>query len=275
MKFLLPLALFTCGALHAQYYYKDIIGTREAGALIKSYLDNNVLEVRVASYDADNTRNDAFYVAQTFSKPHARLQTTTRNGDQNESTLTTFANNEGQILKTVDSSKNLISTTQYSYDANGSLSEIISRTADSAKQIDETETHTWFYENGLPVRMLRVVNGRDTTFVSFKQENGNVVEENTLRKGVRGEPVFYYYDAAQHLTDIVGYSGKAKRLLPEYLFEYSPAGRVIQKITVPANSSDYLIWRYQYDAGGLKTKEAIYDKTKTLAGKVEYTYSKG
>ena len=59
------------------------------------------------------------------------------------------------------------------------------------------------------------------------------------------------------------------------MFEYSPANQVIQRITVPANSSEYTIWRYQYDSKGLKTKEAIYNKQKQLTGKVEYQYSFG
>jgi hypothetical protein len=63
------------------------------------------------------------------------------------------------------------------------------------------------------------------------------------------------------------------KLLPEYMFEYSPANQVIQKITVPANSNNYLIWRFQYNNQGLKTKEAIYNKQKQLTGKIEYQYS--
>ena len=94
------------------------------------------------------------------------------------------------------------------------------------------------------------------------------------QRGVRSEPVYYYYNENNQLTDIVRFNKKAKRLLPEYMFEYSEDNRVIQKITVPANSFDYLIWRYQYNQQGLKTKEAIYskdDKRKQL-GRIEYQY---
>jgi YD repeat-containing protein len=59
------------------------------------------------------------------------------------------------------------------------------------------------------------------------------------------------------------------------MFEYSANNQVIQKITVPSNNSEYLIWRYQYDANGLKTKEAIYNKQKQLTGKIDYVYQKG
>jgi YD repeat-containing protein len=59
------------------------------------------------------------------------------------------------------------------------------------------------------------------------------------------------------------------------MFEYSASNQVIQKITVPSNGSQYLIWRYQYDERGLKIKEAIYNKQKQLTGKIEYLYSFG
>jgi YD repeat-containing protein len=59
------------------------------------------------------------------------------------------------------------------------------------------------------------------------------------------------------------------------MFEYSPSNQVIQRITVPSNGSQYLIWRYQYDERGLKIKEAVYNKQKQLTGKIEYQYSFG
>jgi hypothetical protein len=124
--------------------------------------------------------------------------------------------------------------------------------------------------------MLRIKNNTDTSYVSFKLDDaGNVSEEQSVRKGIKTEPVFYYYDAQKRLTDIVRFNNRSRRLLPEYMFEYSPANMVIQKITVPANSSDYMIWRYQYDATGLKVKEAVYDKYKQLTGKIEYVYQRG
>jgi YD repeat-containing protein len=228
--------------------------------------------VRVTSYDAENTRNEDFFVEQTFSKPHNLLRTITRSGLSAESVLTTYTDGQGNVLKTVDSSEAIISTTEYQYDGSGKLITVKSSSTDSARRINETEIHRWEYNNGLPVRMLRVINNTDTTVVDFKVEGGNVAEERSTRRGIKAEPVYYYYNASNRLTDIVRYNNKAKRLLPEYMFEYAPDGKVIQKITVPANSSDYLIWRYQYNSNGLKIKEAIYDRHKTLNGKIEYQY---
>jgi hypothetical protein len=77
------------------------------------------------------------------------------------------------------------------------------------------------------------------------------------------------------LTDVVRYNDRAKQLLPEYMFEYSASDQVIQKITVPSNNSDYLIWRYQYNPQGLKIKEVVYSKhdKRNPLGKIEYQYS--
>jgi YD repeat-containing protein len=59
------------------------------------------------------------------------------------------------------------------------------------------------------------------------------------------------------------------------MFEYSAKNQVIQRITVPGNGSNYLIWRYQYDDRGLRVREAIFDKYKQLTGKIEYQYQMG
>jgi YD repeat-containing protein len=124
--------------------------------------------------------------------------------------------------------------------------------------------------------MLRIKDKKDTSVVSFKlDEKGNVSEEQSIRRGVSSDPVYYYYDSNNRLTDIVRFNNKAKRLLPEYMFEYSPKNQVIQKITVPGNGSNYLIWRYQYDDRGLRVREAIFDKYKQLTGKIEYQYQMG
>lgn len=274
-RLLLPVLLVAGFSLHAQYYYKDIIGSQESSELIKTYQKAGVTQVNVNSYDADNTRNEDFRISQTFSKPHAMLRTTTHDGDTKESVLTSYADNDGRIIKTIDSSANLMSTTQYQYDNSGHLSFIKSVSTDSSKTLNETEVHQWFYKNGQIDRMLRTVNDLDTTYVDFKLDSGKVVEERSTRKGIKQEPVYYYYNAVNRLTDIVSFNKRANRLLPEYMFEYAPDGKLIQKITVPANNSEYLIWRYQYDADGLKIKEAIYDRHKTLNGKVEYQYSRG
>ena len=258
----------------AQHYYKDIVGTRESAELIRNYMKNKVSRVVLTSYDAENTRMQDFYVEQQFSPATLVLKTISGSSQNNPSILLTYANAEGNVIKTVDSSNLVVSTTSYSYNANGQLQEIIHSSSDSARFINKSDRHIWYWNGIHPSRMIRIKNGNDSTIVEFKlDDQGNVIEENEIRKGVKSSPVFYYYNDQNQLTDIVRHNSKVGILLPEYMFEYSEKGEVIQKITVPINNPDYLIWRYQYNTNGLKTKEAIYDKHKSLNGKIEYQYS--
>jgi hypothetical protein len=50
----------------AQYYYQDILGTKETADLIKTYRNNKVSRVLLNSYNAENTKSDDFYVEQVF-----------------------------------------------------------------------------------------------------------------------------------------------------------------------------------------------------------------
>jgi hypothetical protein len=276
MKFVLPLVILIAitAKASAQYYYKDIIGTKETTDMMKTYLANKVSRVKINSYDAQDTKTDDIYVEQVFSPQQLTLTTTTSTDSSDGAILVTYINSEGQVIKTADSSEGVKTITYYKYNTAGLPDVISSVTSDTSKNFTEKEDHLWLYKDGKANRMLRIKNGTDTMYVDFKlDENGNVAEENSVRKGVKADPVYYYYDKLNRITDIVRYNNKAKRLLPEYMFEYSPTNQVIQRITVPANGSKYLIWRYQYDNRGLKIKEAIYDRYKQLNGKVEYLYS--
>lgn len=230
----------------------------------------------LTSYDADNTKSDNLFVQQEFSPAKRVLKTITATGadNGNMSTVFTYADENGNIIKTVDSSGVVINTTTYTYDASGNLKLVTISSSDTT--INESEQHLWQWENGKPSRMLRIKNKKDTTYVDFKlDENGNVTEETETRKRVTSRPYYYYYNDNNQLTDVVRYNDRAKQLLPEYMFEYSASDQVIQKITVPSNNSDYLIWRYQYNPQGLKIKEVVYSKhdKRNPLGKIEYQYS--
>lgn len=272
----LAAVLFITLSSRAQYYYKDIIGTKESSDLIKSYMKNNVGRVLLTSFDADNTKSDNLFVQQEFSPVKKVLKTVTGTGadNANTSTVFTYADENGNIAKTVDSSGFVIHTTTYNYDGSGNLNMVTINSSDTT--INELEQHFWQWQNGKPFKMLRVKNNRDTTYVDFKlDEKGNVVEETQTHKKQLSKPYYYYYNENNQLTDIVRYNERAKQLLPEYMFEYSSSNQVIQKITVPTNTSDYLIWRYQYNPQGLKVKEVVYSKNdkKNPMGKIEYQYS--
>lgn len=122
--------------------------------------------------------------------------------------------------------------------------------------------------------MLRIKNKKDSSNVWFKlDEKGNVIEEEEEKRVSVEEPYHYYYDDDNRLTDIARYNAKANRLLPETIFFYDENNKIIQRYSIPPNSDDYLIWRFAYDAKGLKTKEVIFNKQKEQTGKVEYIYS--
>lgn len=258
----------------SQYYYKDIISNKETEKTIQAYKTNNVTKVVLNSFDADGTRSDDFFVQQSFNPAAAVLVTITRSGVTNASVLSSYINSNGQVLKTTDSTANMLSHTTYTYNNSGMLTTVTMLSTDSANTLNETEEHLWQYTNNNITRMLRIKNKKDTTIVNFKlDDNGNVIEEQSTRNGKITDAIYYYYDAKNRLTDIVRFNNKAKRLLPEYMFEYSPENQVIQRITVPANNSDYLIWRFLYNDKGLKVKEAVYDKHKQLSGTIQYQYS--
>ena len=101
-----------------------------------------------------------------------------------------------------------------------------------------------------------------------------MIEERNFRRGVFTDPIYYYYDDRNRLTDIVRFHYKANRLLPDYLFEYDDNDRVIQKITTTSGQHiGYLIWRYLFDEKGLKRKEALFNKEKQPQGRIDYSYN--
>ena len=267
--------LISCSA-SAQYYYQDIVGNKETSTIMKAYRDNKVNRVVLTSYDENNTRSADFYVEQLFSAVNQTLRTTTRSDMDHASVLTSYLDDNNNVIKTTDSSNIVTTITNYAYNPAGFLISITSFSSDSSKRTTESEQHVWQYDNNKIAGMLRIKNATDTTYIDFKLDAaGNIIEEQETRRGVKSPSIYYYYDNNNRLTDIVRYNNKAKRLLPEYMFEYSPLNQVIQKITVPSNNDNYLIWRYQYNGQGLKTKEVIYNKQKQLTGKIEYQYSFG
>jgi hypothetical protein len=166
-----------------------------------------------------------------------------------------------------------MSVSEYYYTDKG-LPQRIVNVSTSPGQHKEKEEHAWIYDdNGKPEKMLRIKNDADTTYISFViDESGNIVEENSKRKGVTQASFYYYYDMQNKLTDIVSYSRKAKRLLPIYIFEYNEGGLPATMLVVPEGSDDYQKWYYEYNDRGLKTKETCYNKRKQLMGKIEYEY---
>jgi hypothetical protein len=261
-------------SLKAQYYYKDIIGTTELNQMIKLYLDNKVSKVEATGFDGDGVKNSDFSETHNFFRERSLLRISSRNKTVITNQYYRF-DNAGQVLSISDTSNAGISTTTYSYDSKGNPVMIKNTVTDAEDSIYENEVHQWFYSaDGKPVRMLRIVNNTDTTDVRITlDDKGNVAEELPFIRKLSQEKTYYYYDSRSRMTDIVRYNVKARRLLPDYMFEYSDKNQVIQKITTLSTIGlGYLIWRYVFDDRGLKTKEATFNRDKAMTGKIEYTY---
>lgn len=277
MKFLFSVAvLFLCLSASAQYYYKDIVSTRESSVLLAAYRKNNVQTVTIKSYTVNNIPLENLTVQQVFSPLQQTLRTLTQSGYLAASVLTTWFNADNRVLKTTDSTNGFVTTTLYTYNEAGQITTITTSYGDPQAALQSDE-HLWKYNaQNNPVRMLRVKNKKDTSVVNLKLDDaGNVVEEQETIRFLKEEPVYYFYDAKNRLTDIVRYNKKAARLLPEQMFEYATNNLLVQRTTIPQNSSQYLIWRYRFDSRGLKTREEIYDKQKELTGRVDYQYTFG
>lgn len=267
------LTVFT--AADAQYYYKDIIGTMESNRLLQTYRVQKVLSVSATGIKPDGSRSDEFKEEQLFSAAVNQLKISTVTEEAGSSTFYYLIDAGGNVITTIDSGTYVVSKRQFIYNEKKLPARIKFEVSSADKNINETEEHIWVYNtNDKPVKMFRIKNGSDTVTIHLQlDESGNVIEEKPIVRGAEGEPVLYYYDDLNRLTDIVRYNTKAQMLLPDYMFEYDEKNNVIQKITtVPGKQTGYIIWRYLYNETGLKTKEAVYNRDKELTGKIEYKY---
>ena len=98
------------------------------------------------------------------------------------------------VTQTKDSTTNVLSLTQYDYDAAGNISTITTTSDDAFMNSHSIETHQWRYSNNLPQKMLRIKDKTDTTFVTFTYDAGNVAQETWTRKGHVAETYYYYYN---------------------------------------------------------------------------------
>jgi hypothetical protein len=258
----------------AQYYYKDIITTQQIGGTYQQYKLNAVSRVNVSAFDRNVPVNDAVVIQQTVNTRQNSIITYTRVPDADENWLKSYYNEKGQLVKTTDSTEEIVAHTLYQYNDKGLLSTISNQSVPKNNPA-LTEFHQWVYNSAdQPEKMIKIKNATDTTVISFTtDEKGNIGEEKALRKGVLVEKIYYYYDDKNRLTDIARYNKRADKILPDYVFEYNERGQVITTILFPEGMpGNYQTWRYIYGADGLKIKEQCYNKQKELVGRVEYNY---
>jgi YD repeat-containing protein len=271
--FLLVFTFFAAGNLFSQHYYKDLVLTGDLAKKRALYQSNKVKSARINSFDNMDQPIDKFSCNQSIANNYSEIKTVTKDPltGTSENTLSFDAN--GRLIKTVDTTEGNRTVTTYGFDAAGKLT-IVTSQSNSTGQWSSTEQHHWYYDaNGKPQKMTKIKNRTDTTDIQFVlDDKGNVVEEKPRIKGVLQSSTFYYYDLENRLTDIVRYNTRAKRMLPDYIFEYNDQGQLRTMLTPMQNMGDYQKWYYTYDEKGLKQKDECFSKTRVLIGRMEYVY---
>lgn len=286
---LTALILITSTTVNAQsyYYYNDILATEDMNRQMQGLLQNKVRSITASGYTPQGSKATDFSETHEIRENGRALRISSIVNLNTSITYNRF-NAEGKLVSISDSSSGVTGITTFDYDKNGRITKIENTIKDDEKDSPDTEVHTWLYTtDGKPEKMWKIRNGADSIEVRFiPEEHGLPGEEVSYRRGIETDHVYYYYnDEKNRLTDIVRFNKAIKQLVPEIIFTYDESGRVIQKIISTEGDNygikslgrilfvRYIIWRYLYNAQGLKTKEALFDKNQEMTGKIEYTYS--
>ena len=265
------------GVANAQYYYKDVVSTRQIIAKWQALKAAGVRSVQLNSSEADGRPTDGFNVEQTVNAALTGMTTHSRtNGSTETWTIATYSP-QGLLTSVTDTSNTYQSISIYHYDKSGRLTSITDTSTEMDNHVTAIETHLWEYaspNSDIPTGMLKIGNGTDTTYVRFiPDEKGNVGEEQATRNKEALPAVYYYYDDQHRLTDIVRYNAKARRLLPDNIFEYDDNGRLSSLLAVQLGASSYQKWIYTYNDKGLRAKETCFSKQREFLGEIRYQYN--
>ena len=269
-----------CPTLFAQYYFTDIVANNQSAEQYKLLVAAKVKQVKAINYDARDEAIKGFGIEQTIKDEGKKIITKTSIPNSSTSILeNTYTN--GRLITSTNSNlqtfTTLSTTTTYSYNEKGGITSIVSASTDTAASAGIlAEIHTWQYnEKGLPTMMYKVKGMKDTLKVLFTyDEKGNVAEEKWTKNGGKiTENYYYYYNDAGLLTDVVRFNYLARKLLPDFIYEYDTDGKVVKMTQTIGGGTDYLVWKYTYNDKGLKETESCYNKQKHLEGKVVYEYS--
>ena len=257
-----------------QYYYKDIIIPRQTTEKWKAYKENKVSSVIINSFEGNGQPTEGFTGKLTIARDFSQISTYTRSDENQASTLLARYDSKGMLTSTIDTSDRFQSTTEYGYDEQGHIVSITNNSLETDDSVKESEQHVWKYDQkGIPQLMLKIKESTDTTYIRFiADEKGNITEERQMHNQDSLPAIYYYYDDQNRLTDIVRYNVRARRLLPDYIFDYDNKGHIASMLVVP-EGNDYQKWIYEYNDMGLKDKENCFGKGNELLGRIEYEYS--
>jgi hypothetical protein len=216
---------------NAQYYYNDIICSKNASEEQKTLKTAGIRKVELISIEENGEETKGFSCIKKISKDYKRNTIETRTGVSGKTFMTSVFNESGQITGTFDSSEFSTAFNRYDYDATGKINEIISgsRSMDDDYLTELSERHTYFYdENGHIKTMEKTTNGKSAGTFVFKYDDNNrlAIEKDTKT----GKIVYYYYDDKGRLTDIV-HTYENQKMVMDYNFEYDENGLLISMTT--------------------------------------------
>jgi hypothetical protein len=258
---------------NAQYFYKDIWSN---GQLIKEFSilkNENLKTVKIKSFEDDGEPSEGFFCEKKINKNFTQSEMISRSYITGQSLLISDYNNEGRPIKTTNNTPTTTSITHYEYDSKGMLTTVqtVTKADDDSGEI--TETHEYLYNGNSPVKMLCKKNNVLISTIHFVSDvNGNVIEENAEGNNSTYKKYFYYYDDKSRLTDVVHFNERARRLLPDYMYEYNSFGQPRQMISTEEGGNNYFIWKYTYNDKNLRETEKCFSKEKRLLGTIEYEY---
>jgi hypothetical protein len=259
----------------AQYYYKDIWNNQQIAHEFAILKKNDLKTIKVNSFDGDGQPSQGFFCEKKIDRRFTQSQMISKSNVTGQSVLTTDYNQEGFPTKTVEETPTTTNTTYFSYDSSEHLTLVTIFTKADADSGGITETRAYNYnKSGNPVKMIRKRNNAILSVIDFVIDSlGNVIEEDVEGNSSLDKKYYYYYDTKNRLTDVVHFNERAGRLLPNYMFEYTPDNKISQMITTEEGSSDYFTWLYEYNNQGLKESEKCYAKDKSLLGTIDYEYN--
>lgn len=266
------LALAGASALHAQYYYNDIINNKQVMAELAILKEKKIRGVKITSLEATGEESEGFICQKKINRDFTEVEIYTETNESYPNTFISYYTQTGLLQKTVDSSEAGATTVMYTYDAANRLVSINSSkhfaTDDDAGVV--FEKHGYQYNAaGILEQMTLVKNNRDTTLYFFQaDEKGNIAIEKNSKTA---EIYYYYYNGNNQLTDIVHSYSSKKNPFTEYTFEYNKAGQLVKMISFEKEGAYYFTWRYNYE-DGLRSGERCYSREGKIMGSVEYLY---
>lgn len=266
------IVIFSFSSAKAQYYYKDLMSTYKQNIEFSVLKNAGFRNVKISSFDEHDQPSDGFFCEKRINKNFSQSQLMTNSNITGQSLLVTDYNRNGAVVKTKTTTPNTTNNIEFTYDSNRNIILIRTETVADGDSSGIVETHQYFYKDNLPVKMIRMKNNVLVSTINFlADQKGNVIEEDPAGNS-DDKKYYYYYDDKNRLTDVVHYNVIAKRLLPDYMFEYAADNEPKQMISVDETGRNYFIWRYSYDDKKLPEIQKCFSKEKTLLGTIQYDY---